>query len=207
VDGSLREAFDVSCALVCLNRRTELDAILQLVGVMPHHYVFVFKGTADSGTYQTARAVLQSRLGEGLWPLQQVTANKRNLREGDQVVFYAAGADDPDGGYFLASAEVAGSFFAVNPEASDRSDAGGGEERLKVPASSGVAPWGRPPRYPFAVRIRAGAWLPKPVPIRPLLTILDFIEREDKWGAYLQGGICRISREDFDRILAAGRDP
>ncbi len=44
-----------------------------------------------------------------------------------------------------------------------------------------------------------------PVEIRVLLGELSFIRNERHWGAYFQGGVVRISEEDYRKILKAGK--
>ena len=39
------------------------------------------------------------------------------------------------------------------------------------------------------------------VPIKPLLEKMEFIKNTKYWGLYLQNGIVKISKEDYERIL------
>ena len=46
------------------------------------------------------------------------------------------------------------------------------------------------------------AWK-KPVKIKPLVSKLDFIESKEQWGRHLQGGVRKLSSDDFETIVSA----
>jgi len=41
----------------------------------------------------------------------------------------------------------------------------------------------------------------KPVIVKEIVSKLDFIENKEHWGSYFQGGVKRVSEEDFSVIL------
>lgn len=172
--------------------------------LMTSFYIFIFKGREVGGDYVPLRAVLQSRITAGRWPLQRTTAHRRDLAKGDRVVFYGAAKShpqDPEAGSFIACAAVGGSFFPVQ--------SGGAQSYRDRVLSGGAAAVDPllpgPPEFPYAVSIEQAEWFDRPVPIRPLIDSLHFIGDPGRWGAYLQGGIRRIDKEDYERITAAQR--
>ena len=42
----------------------------------------------------------------------------------------------------------------------------------------------------------------KPVLMKPIVVNLDFIENNQQWGRYMQGGVIRISEKDFKTIIS-----
>jgi predicted RNA-binding protein len=44
------------------------------------------------------------------------------------------------------------------------------------------------------------------IPIRPLIESLEFIKNKNKWGGYMQGGIVKITKKDFDKILKTEKE-
>lgn len=42
----------------------------------------------------------------------------------------------------------------------------------------------------------------KPLPIRKILDILEFIHKKRHWGIYMQGGVVRLPSKDFSTILS-----
>ena len=46
------------------------------------------------------------------------------------------------------------------------------------------------------------AWK-KPVKIKPLVSKLDFIESKERWGRHMQGGVRKLSSDDFETIVSA----
>lgn len=171
---------------------------------MTSFYIFIFRGREIGGEYVPLRTVLQSRVTAGRWPLQRTTAHRRDLVEGDRVVFYGAAKSnpqDPDAGSFLARATVGGSFFSIQ-------DAGTQSYRDRVLAGAAASAdplLAGPPEFPYAITIEDAEWFDPAVPIRPLIESLRFIEDPGRWGAYLQGGIRRISEEDYKRIAVPHR--
>ena len=45
----------------------------------------------------------------------------------------------------------------------------------------------------------------KPVQIKPILGILEFIKDKQNWGLYLQGGIRRILKSDFELVVSISK--
>ncbi len=42
----------------------------------------------------------------------------------------------------------------------------------------------------------------KPALMKPIVVDLDFIENNQQWGRYMQGGVIRISEKDFKTIIS-----
>ena len=55
----------------------------------------------------------------------------------------------------------------------------------------------------YDVPIASVEWFPVPLPARRLVTRLDFVKNTDAWGSYFQGGVRRMSEDDYDTIVEA----
>lgn len=151
-------------------------------------YIFVVRGGAN----RSARAVVEERFGQGLWPMNERTPHQADLRAGDRLLIYVAGSSDLDGHCFIATGTAGGERFASARE-----------------SGRDVPSWLRSLSKPlYDVPVRELRWLPAPVSARSLRHELKFIRRPQHWGNYFQGGVVRIDQTDFQRVLrVAGDEP
>jgi|ERR1041385_486108 predicted RNA-binding protein len=154
-------------------------------------YIFVVKGEKPSsrGDRRSARSVLEARFKLGIWPLNLRTPHQQELNAGDEVLFYVAGSGDPDRYHFIARAEVSGPRVRS------------ARRWHELPAWLGTQ---GPPLYD--VPLRSMIRLAQPISIKPLIRQLSFICNKTRWGTSLQGGVRRISNEEFTLILNDARD-
>lgn len=119
------------------------------------------------------------------WGFGNRTPNRRSVRAGDFIVFYIAAGSKGFSYSFMGKARIAN-----DPS---RADAFGPvligainirDSPIRVPLKD-VVVWDRG------------------VPIHPLLSRLEFIKREENWGRYLQGGVRKFTKKDYDEISGA----
>lgn len=143
---------------------------------MASQYVFVASG-ARNPPYASGRQVIEELLARRIWMLSGGLAQVRCLREGDQVVFYAAGM-------FHGTARIGG------PAREATSD------DALVMTSLGLRAFDA-----HVALVEPRIWQ-TPIPIRELLADLTFVKNKRRWGLHLMTGIVRIPVDDFNRIIA-----
>lgn len=156
---------------------------------MSNCYLFVVSGERDSasGRRTLARELLQRRLAVGRWPLNARTPHQRDLVPGDEIVFYVAGAD-PERSCFVATGVVTGPRVE-SERCNDRGASWIGLARHRL----------------FDVPVSLKTLFAKPLEVAPLIPSLAFVKNKERWGTYFQGGVRRIPRADFERIIRAAQ--
>jgi predicted RNA-binding protein with PUA-like domain len=154
---------------------------------MMNYFIFLASDTdpcrlAKPSAYQVAKY----RLGRGEWGLARLTRHRMDLRIGDTILIYVSGRRDLSQ-HFLASCNVSSLPTPIPAKLANLVDA---------PDQQGISP----PFY--SVALKNVSYLPNPVPIQELRTQLSFIKQPNskKWGAYLQGGVVRMTPEDYRLI-------
>lgn len=134
---------------------------------------------AESGHRVPAFNVIKSRLGTSTWPLYANTKNRLHISEGDVLLFYVGG-QSLHGGHIAATADVVG-----------RKDAGRRALRDKYALS------------PISVAIELdNINFIEPVALKPVLIDCGIIQQENKkWGAFLMGGLCRVSEVVANKLM------
>lgn len=142
---------------------------------MNYHICIISDHLDGDGTRISGEQIYHSLMSQRVWGLNPHTANRANLNEGDTLVFYLGGKH-----FFLGTA-VAVSGAHLNKQ-DDESNLflNPGTYRIDL---DDVKIWTRPK------------------PIRPLLKKLSFIKNVDHWGPYLQGGVRKISENDYKAII------
>lgn len=137
---------------------------------------------AKPSAYQVAKY----RLGRGEWGLARLTRHRMSLSIGDTLLIYVSGRRDLCQ-HFIASCNVLSLPQPLPSKLASLVDA---------PDQQGIAP----PFY--SVGLKNVSYLPNPVSIQELRTQLSFIKQphSKKWGAYLQGGVVRMTSKDYRLI-------
>jgi hypothetical protein len=155
------------------------------------HFIFIASDCDVSrlskpSAYQVAKYRLQRRQ----WGLGLHTRNRNALRPGDAVIIYVSGQRE-SGRQFIASCTVASQVKGVNMSVASAIDAPNHDGNVSVVS---------------AVQLKDIQFFNHPVPVATLKQKLHFIKKPDspKWGAYLQGGVKRISGRDYELILRRG---
>ena len=125
----------------------------------------------------TAKEAYQLRMTHRLWGIGSKTPNQRNLVTGDKVVFYLTNPAMAFAGTATISSTV------LNEEEQDMLS----RESVFLNADGGV-------------RLADIDEWEEYRPIKALLSDLKFIKNKENWGSHLQGGVTRISEEDYELI-------
>lgn len=134
---------------------------------------------SDSESY-TARQIYERRMQDKFWGLRAAAANRKNVRKGDQVVYYSAKLEQA----FVGTARLASDCFELNAE--ERSELWHG--------SAFTAEYG--------VRLDDIDEWPKQHRMAELVSHLKFVKNTVNWGAYLRGSIRQIEESDYAAIAS-----
>ena len=146
-----------------------------------NYWIFTAAPYNANGESFTARQIYDRRMQDKFWGLGSSTRHRKNVRKGDQVVFYVARPEQ----VFAGTARLASDCFDLSPD-----------ERAKV--SHGTAFFAAN----HGVRLDAIDTFEKPHPMAPLASTLQFVKNPAQWWTHLQGGIRQVSETDYDAIVA-----
>jgi predicted RNA-binding protein len=135
------------------------------------------------GTY-SAEDIFAQRMGDQFWGLGEKTPNRKNLREGDRVVFYIGQPLKVFGG----SATLA----SPSLELSETQQRQYGHGRQFYTTELGV------------LLKDIDIWT-TPRQVEDLILKLTFIENKEFWYSYFQGGVRQVTEEDY-LIITGQRD-
>jgi len=144
------------------------------------YWIFVAAPQVIGSETCTGRDIYAQRMKDGFWGLGERTAHRRNVRAGDQVVFYVARPESA----FVGTARLATDSFELAPD-----------ERTRLSHGSAIY------TAQFGVRLEAISTWESPHPVVVLAPSLEFIEDPSQWWAYLQGGVRQITQSDYTRIV------
>lgn len=146
-----------------------------------NYWIFVAAPQANDGESYTARQIYERRMQDGFWGLGPRTPHRKNVRQGDQIVFYVGRPESA----FAGTARLASDSFALSAE-----------EQTRLSRGSTVF------TAEFGVWLDTVATWPTSHPVASLAQSLAFIENPAQWWAYLQGGIRQITEGDYGRIVS-----
>ncbi len=142
-----------------------------------NYWIFIVTDHKDHGL--TANEIYTQRMQDRFWGLGERTPNRKNLSEGDKVVFYIGSSEKN----FAGTATLSSSCIELNDSEKKRY----GHDKEFYTSDFGV------------LLKDINAWsMPKAV--KDLVPQLNFIENKDYWFAYFQGGISQIEEGDFKII-------
>jgi predicted RNA-binding protein len=147
-----------------------------------NYWTFTVTSHKSDGREFTAEEVLKQRTEDEFWGLGEKTPNRKNVEQGDRIVFYVGNPLKS----FAASATLATGAFKLSKEEQDK-------------LSHGTQYY----RTPYGVRLQDIRVWSERKPVVNLLSDLDFIENKEFWGSYFQGGIRGIGEADFERIIGS----
>jgi hypothetical protein len=145
-----------------------------------NYWIFTAAPYKDDSESYTAKEIYQRRMHDQFWGLGARTANRKNIRQGDQVVYYIARPDSAFGG----TARLASDSFTLNAEQ---------QSRLSHGSAFFTAEYGV-----FLEAIDVWGTMH---PMDALASSLKFVENPVQWWAYLQGGIRQITEADYGTIV------
>ncbi|MFQ5951509.1 MAG: EVE domain-containing protein, partial [Candidatus Geothermarchaeales archaeon] len=131
--------------------------------------------------------VFHRLMAESEWGFGEKTPNRKHVKRGDSVVFYISSGSGAYSHSFLGVAKIAKDpvrVAAPKPVLIEKVNIR--DSPIHVPLGD-VEVWDQG------------------VAIQPLISRLTFIKNPDSWGVYLQGGVRKISKQDFQEIVTAAQ--
>lgn len=128
----------------------------------------------------SAEEIFSQRMLDGFWGLNESNVNFNSLLEGDRIIFYVGRPK---------------SVFAGNVSLASPGIRLAGDEKEEL--SHGISFY----RADAGVLLKDIEIWENPQPVVILLPNLKFIKNKEKWYTHFQGGIIRISEEDYETIL------
>ena len=119
------------------------------------------------------------------WGLGEKTANRKNIRQGDQVVFYRARPEQ----IFVGTARLASDSFKLNAE-----------EQAGLSHDSPFF------TSKYGVRLDSIEVWQKPRSMPDLAPTLKFVTNPAQWWTHLQGGIRQVEESDY-AVIVSGSAP
>jgi hypothetical protein len=139
------------------------------------YWIFVVIDQPKHGL--TAREIFTIRMKDNFWGLNNKTTYRSNVLIGDRIIF-SIGAKE-----FVGSATLDSTSFKLSEE--EKSQLSHNNEFL---------------RAEYGANLRDIEIWTEPRPVEKFLDRLSFIHRKEQFPAYFQGGIKRITKEDFELI-------
>jgi len=147
------------------------------------YWIFVVTEHRSGDKVFSAREILDTRVKDGFWGLGEKTPNRKNLSQGDKVIFYVGLPEKA----FAATATLNSPSFHLNDEQRERYGHG-----LQFYTMD------------YGVLLTETKLWDKPREVEVMIPRLRFIENKQAWYAYFQGGVREIPEEDFKLIAEGG---
>lgn len=153
-----------------------------------NYWIFNAAPYSSDGESYTARQIYERRMQDKFWGLGTRTQNRRNVRKGDQVVFYIARPEQ----VFAGTARLASDSFDLNPK-----------EQASLSHGSAF------------FTTEHGVWLEvietweQSRPMAAMASSLKFIKNPAQWWTHLQGGVRQVEESDYAAIVSgvSAREP
>ncbi len=146
-----------------------------------NYWIFTAAPHKDKSESYTAKQIYECRMQDHFWGLGEKTANRKSVRQGDQVVFYRARPEQ----VFVGTARLATDSFELNAE-----------EQAGLSHDSAFF------TSKYGVRLDAIEVWQKPRPMADLASILKFVTNPTQWWTHLQGGIRQVEESDYAAITS-----
>jgi len=145
-----------------------------------NYWIFTVTSHKEGSQTFTAEEVFNQRMEDYFWGLGEKTPNRRNLSEGDKVVYYIGVPRK----VFAGTVTLASASFRLNN--SQKKQYGHEKEFYTMD---------------YGVLLKDVEIWHRPKSVEELVPRLKFIENKQFWGAYFQGGVRQITEEDFKTII------
>jgi hypothetical protein len=142
----------------------------------PNYWILVVTDKRQQNL--TAKQILTTRMSDKFWGLNARTPSRTLLRKDDKVIF-SYGAKE-----FLGLATLESDPFELTEE--QRNQFSHGDEFFKTD---------------FGVRLKDTELWEDTKSVQKFVDVLSFIKNKERYVAYFQGGIRKLSKEDYDNIL------
>lgn len=148
----------------------------QLFKSNPTNY-WIFVVTAHSKSNLSAEQIIETRVTDNFWGLNERTANQKKLKQGDKIIF-SKGAQ-----FFVGIATLASDSFELDPN-----------ERKQLRHDNEFYD------TQYGVKLKDIQIWNSQKPVRDYVEKLEFIKRKDNPVLHFQGGVCSISKIDYELI-------
>lgn len=181
-----RKVVQVSSKTAHVDGRSTLQAPAETERFNISHWIFSVTAHKGHDYSLSAEEIFRQRMEDGFWGLNERNVNFKNLKEGDEVIFYVGSPKS----VFAGRVTLASAGIHLSDET---------QEKL----SHGISFY----------RSDAGVWLRdieiwEPAqPVESLIPVLSFIKNKDSWYAYFQGGIVKIQESNFQVIINSLEEP
>ena len=149
---------------------------------MVNYWLFIITEEEVNNKRIPGIKIFKTLIKKGVWGLGERTPNRKNIEEGDKIIFYCGGGSGAFSYTFVGTASV--------KEA----------PKLKPDREEFIVSGENIANYPYEVKLKNIKIWSHPKPIKHFRDKLSIIKNSDRWGIYLQGGIIRLSKEDYRLI-------
>ena len=150
---------------------------------MCNYYIFNSSNAKSlDGKNIAAYSVALARLRKKVWPLYQRTPFRNKISENDKCLIYISGSSGVFTQHFISNANIKGLKIS-------------GIDKLN---EDEYMTYGVPSMY---LNLENIAIYKNPINIRDYVNKLAFIGNKDNWGVYMQGGVRKISNEDYNLLI------
>jgi hypothetical protein len=146
-----------------------------------NYWIFSVAPHKDGSESYTAREIYERRMRDHFWGIGENTANRRSVRQGDQVVFYAAKPDQA----FVGTACLASDCVELKAEEQSKLSHGSAYFTAK-----------------YGVRLDTIELWQKQHRMAELAPSLKFVTNPTQWWTHLQGGIRQVEESDYAAIVS-----
>jgi len=149
--------------------------------VGPSNYILVVKDHMCGSEVVDAVTIFEDRVKKRVWGLSRYAAHKRKISKGDRVVFYVSSKKRNMVSLLFGCGVIDSNPYLVSEV----------ERRLCIGLSE---------RYTHIVDLADVEVWSNPLPFREVCGALSLVKNKQNPYVYLQGGIVRISEEDYRMI-------
>jgi hypothetical protein len=144
-------------------------------GVTPNQWLFIVTDRPEENL--TAEQILETRMNDKFWGLNSGTPLRTVLRKDDKVIF-SHGAKE-----FLGTAILDSDSFELTEE--EKNLYSHGQDLFTTE---------------FGIKLKDIDIWNEQKSVRQYLHLLSFVKKKEQYPAYFQGGIKRISKEEYNKI-------
>lgn len=158
---------------------------------MPNYWVFCVAPHKAGDQRVLGTHVYYRLMTEGDWGLKKGAKYRTSIVPGDEVLFYMTSGNGRMSYFFHGRATVQSAPQSVSK----------GESPILI-GDVNISD------YNFRVALTNIVIWKDGVPIQPLIGKLSIIKDKGQWGRYLQGGVLRFSKADYDLVMqsAVGKE-
>ncbi len=149
---------------------------------MVNYWLFVITQEKIDNEKISGIKIFKTLMKKKVWGIAKGTQNRKNIEIGDKILFYCGSGSGAFTHTFVGTAKV--------------------EEKPKLLTSRKeiLADSKNLANYQYELKLKNIKIWSSPKPIKPYIKNLKIIKKPDRWGTYLQGGIIRLKKDDYNVI-------